>query len=272
MLVALISDVFFGNDGRPRLLGRLQAAKAGGAEIALLPEIPVNPWSPATPTPNPDDAEQEGGPRHQMLGGCARGAKIGVVGGAIVIDPSTGKRHNTALVFDASGTLVSFYRKVHLPDEDGFREPCHYEPGTDPPEVVRGFGQPFGIQICSDMNRPEGSHLLAAMGAAAIFNPRATQASTYERWRLVFRANALTSTAYVLSVARPAPEQGVPLGGASIAVDPNGEVIAESTDPVVFVQLDERVIADARRRYPGYLGLYPELYARGWSRVEARRT
>jgi len=58
--------------------------------------------------------------------------------------------------------------------------------------------------------------LMAAMGAAAILNPRATQASTYERWKLVFRANALTSTAYVLSVARPAPEQGVPLGGASI--------------------------------------------------------
>ena len=272
LTVALISDVFFESDADVRLRRRLDEAASGGASLAVLPEIPLNSWSPATRTPNPDDAEGKTGPRHQMLSACARDAGIGVVGGAIVIDPSTGKRHNTALVFDANGALVSTYRKLHLPDEEGFREPCHYEPGDEPPALVRGFGLPFGIQICSDMNRPEGSHLLGAMGAAAIINPRATQASTYERWKLVFRANALTSTAYVLSVARPAPEQGVPLGGASIAVDPNGNVIAESTDPVVFVQLDDCVIADARRRYPGYLSLYPELYARGWAAVEARST
>ena len=271
MLVALVSDVFFDQEARPRLMRRLEEAKAGGAGLAVLPEIPLNPWSPATRTPSPDDAEPADGQRQQLLSACARQVGIGVVGGAILIDPSSGKRHNTALVFDKNGTLVSTYRKVHLPDEDGFHEPCHYEPGNTPPEVVRGFALPFGIQICSDMNRPEGCHLLAAMGAAAIFNPRATQASTYERWKLVFRANALTSTAYVLSVARPAPEHGVPLGGPSIAVDPNGEVIAESTDAVVLVQLDERVVADARRRYPGYLNLYPELYARGWQHV-ARRT
>ena len=271
MRVALISDVFFDNDARARLSRRLEAARTRGAELAVLPEIPLNPWSPATPTPDPNDAEGESGPRHQMLSGCAGDAGIGVVGGAIVMDPATGKRHNTALVFDAGGTLVSAYRKVHLPDEDGFREPCHYEPGTSPPDVVRAFALPFGIQICSDMNRPEGCHLLAAMGAAAILNPRATQASTYERWKLVFRANALTSTAYVLSVARPAPEQGVPLGGASIAIDPNGDVIAEATDPIVLVELDEQVIAAARRRYPGYLKLYPDLYARGWS-AAARST
>jgi predicted amidohydrolase len=187
------------------------------------------------------------------------------VGGAIVIDPSTSRRHNTALVFDSTGTLVSSYRKVHLPDEEGFREPCHYDPGSDSPTVVREFGVPFGIQICSDMNRPEGSHLLGAMGVVAIVNPRATQASTYERWKLVFRANALTSTAYVLSVTRPGPEQGVAIGGPSIAVDPNGDVLVESTDPIVLVQLDSRVVADARRRYPGYLSQNAALYARGWA-------
>jgi predicted amidohydrolase len=270
MLVALISDVFFDRQASARLMRRLDEARAGGAALAVLPEIPLNRWTPATETPDPDDAEREAGPRHQRLSACAREAGVGIVGGAIVIDSSTGKRHNTAFVFDASGTLVSTYRKVHLPDEEGFREPCHYEPGTAPPDVVKGFALPFGIQICSDMNRPEGCHLLAAMGAAAILNPRATQASTYERWKLVFRANALTSTAYVLSVARPAPEQGVPLGGPSIAVDPNGEVIAESTEPVVLVPLDERVIADSRRRYPGYLNLYPDLYAQGWSAAAGR--
>jgi N-carbamoylputrescine amidase len=195
---------------------------------------------------------------------------MGVIGSAIVRDPATGTRHNTALVLDARGELVGQYRKVHLPDEEGFREPCHYAPGTDLPRVIDAFPMSLGIQICSDINRPQGCHLLAAMGASVIINPRATEAATFDRWKVVFRANALTSATYVLSVNRPAPEQGVPLGGPSIAIDPNGDVLVESADPVVVVTLEERAIAEARRRYPGYLAVYSDLYARGWSTVALR--
>jgi predicted amidohydrolase len=272
MKVALLSDVFFTPDGESRLRRRLADAKSQGADLVVLPEIPLNPWSPATDMARDEDAEPPAGPRHRILSGCARDAGVGVVGGAIVIDPATGRRHNTALVFDQAGALVATYRKVHLPDEEGFREPCHYQPGTDPPAVIRAFPLPFGIQICSDMNRPEGSHVLGAMGAVAIVNPRATQAATFDRWKLVFRANALTSTAYVLSVNRPGPEQGVSIGGSSVVVDPNGEVLLESSDALVVAELDQRAIEDARRRYPGYLSHYPELYARGWRKVPSGLT
>jgi N-carbamoylputrescine amidase len=270
MRVALVSDVFYSADAEPRLRRRLAEAKARGATLAVLPEIPLNPWSPATATPRDEDAETAHGPRHQMLGRCAHEGRIAVVGGAIVVDPSTGRRHNTALVFDDEGSLVGSYRKVHLPDEEGFREPCHYDPGSDPPQAIRAGGLTFGVQICSDMNRPAGSHVLGAAGAQAILNPRATQAITYERWKLVFRANALTSTTYVLSVNRPGPEQGVDIGGPSIAVDPNGDVLVESMDPVTTVDLDEHVITNARRRYPGYLAHFPAIYARGWNQVNRR--
>ena len=269
MRVALVSDVFFTADGEARLRQRLADAKARGAKLAVLPEIPLNPWSPATSTARGEDAEPPAGPRHQILSRCAREGGIAVVGGAIVVDPSTGKRHNTALVFDADGSLVGTYRKVHLPDEEGFREPCHYDPGAEPPRAIRAGDLTFGVQICSDMNRPEGSHLLGAMGASAIVNPRSTQSITYERWKLVFRANALTSTTYVLSVNRPGPEQGVEIGGPSIAVDPNGDVLVESTDPVVSVDVDEGVIKEARKRYPGYLAHFAGIYARGWTGLDS---
>ena len=269
--IALVRDVFFGPDGTGRLRGRLAEAKAAGAELAVLPELPLDPWSPATPVPRGEDAEPPGGPRHAALASAARDVGIGLVGGAIVKDPATGRRHNTALVFDAGGVLRASYAKVHLPDEEGFHEPCHYEPGTRMASPVGGFAMPFGVQICSDMNRPEGSHLLAAAGAAAIVNPRATQASTYERWKLVFRANALTSCAYVLSVNRPGPEQGVTIGGASIAVGPDGDVLFESIEPVIAVTLEQRVLAAARRRYPGYLAVNAAMYAEAWARTVGDR-
>jgi N-carbamoylputrescine amidase len=266
--IALISEVFCEADGEERLAKRLGEARDLGVELAVLPELPLNPWSPATELARDEDAELPNGPRHRRLSAAAKKGGIGVLGGAIVRDPRTGIRHNTALVLDAQGSLVATYRKVHLPEEPGFWETSHYQPGDRPPEPIREFGLPFGVQICSDINRPTGSSILSAMGAAAIFCPRATEEITYERWRLVFRANALTSGCYILSVNRPGPEQGVALGGPSLAIDPNGEFLAETSEPLCVVELSTATVAEARRRYPGYLKQPADLYARGWRAAE----
>jgi N-carbamoylputrescine amidase len=268
--LALISDVFFTDDAAARLRARLSEARAAGAAVALLPEIPLNPWSPATPTPRDDDAEEPGGRRHSIMSAVAKELGIGLVGGAIVRDPETGRRLNTALVFDAHGALVGRYAKVHLPDEPGFHEPCHYEPGDEPAMPIEAFSVPVGVQICSDMNRPVAAHALAAAGAVAILHPRATEAATYERWKLVLRSTAITCCAYVLSVNRPGPEQGVPIGGPSLAIDPNGEVMVETTEPVAVVTLEESVLTNARRRYPGYLRTNARIYADAWGRAARR--
>ena len=77
LTVALISDVFDTPDAQRRLTARLEEAKSQGAELACLPEIPCNPWSPATKTPSDDDAEAPDGPRHTMMSGAARTVGIG---------------------------------------------------------------------------------------------------------------------------------------------------------------------------------------------------
>ena len=269
LTIALISDVFFSVDHEERLRSRLTTAKRAGADVAVLPEIPLNPWSPATPTPRDEDAEAPSGPRHRALASAAAEIGIGVIGGAIVRDPASGRRHNTALVFDARGALVATYMKIHLPDEPGFHEPCHYQPGSAVAEPIHAFGLAVGIQICSDINRPAASHALAAAGAVAILHPRATEAATYERWKLVLRSTAITTCAYVLSVNRPGPEQNVPIGGPSVAIDPNGDVLVETTDPIAVVTLDDRLLQEARRRYPGYLPTNASQYAAAWRRATA---
>ena len=271
MIVALVSDVFDDAGGPARLATRLGEARARGAELALLPELPLNPWSPATEIVREEDAEPVEGPRHQILSAVARDVGVAVVGGAIVQDPLTRRRYNTALVFDRAGRHLTSYRKVHLPQEEGFWETRHYEPGDALSPVLDAFAMRVGLQICSDINRPEGCHLLGAMGAEVILNPRATEAATFDRWRTVFVANAMTSGAYVLSVNRPHEEQGVKLGGPSFAVAPTGEVIAETTDTMTLVALDRAVVTSARQRYPGYLATRADLYAEGWRQVKRTR-
>ena len=86
-----------------------------------------------------------------------------------------------------------------------------------------------------------------------------------------FIANAMTSGAYVLSVARPREELGVPLGGPSFAVAPTGDVLVETTDPIAVVDLDRAVVEEARARYPGYLATRADLYAEGWKRINTTR-
>lgn len=270
LTVALVSEVFFEADGAARLQDRLQEAAERGADLALLPEIPLNPWSPASKELVEGDAEEEGGPRTQAMAEAARAARIGVVGGIIRRDPASGRRTSRALVFDTGGEIVGRYEKLHLPDEPGFWEPSHYDPGTEPPRRIDALALPIGVQLCSDTNRPEGSHLLGADGALAILIPRATEERTYQRWRVVFRANALTSCAYVLSVNRPSPERGVLIGGPSIAVSPSGEVLVETTDRLALITLDAAVVGRARAAYPGYLPVRARLYADAWAEIAGR--
>jgi predicted amidohydrolase len=267
--IALISEVFC--DDYSRLTDWLRDAKLRGADLVVLPEIPLHPWSPATEHAREEDAEDPVGARHRAMSYAARDAGIGLVGGAIVRDAATKRRHNTALVFDDTGALVSSYRKVHLPEEEGFWETRHYEPGDALPMVIDGFPLKLGLQICSDINRPQGSQLLAAMGAEVIINPRATEAATFARWKTVFIGNAMTTGTYILSVARPREEFGVKLGGPSFAVAPTGDVLVETTDPIAIVDLDRAVIEEARQKYPGYLATRADLYAEGWKRVKTTR-
>lgn len=266
LTIALISEVFWEPDGPIRLKQRLADAAERGADVAVLPEIPLNPWSPATKAARDDDAEPMDGPRARAQAEAAAEAGIGLVGGIIHRDEQ-GRRTSRALVIDAAGSIKATYEKLHLPEEPGFWETSHYEPGTEPPRRIDAFGLPIGVQICSDNNRPEGVHILGAQGAMAIVNPRASEERTFQRWKTVWRANALTACCYVLSVNRPHPEGGVLLGGPSIAIDPRGDVLLETTDRLALVTLDAAVVTDARRDYPGYLPIWSRLYADAWAEI-----
>lgn len=268
MAVAIITEVFPDPPAWKRLPETLREAKGLGAELAVLPEIPLNPWSPASKAPRDEDAEPVDGPRQNALSSAAADTGLAVLGGAIIRDPDTGVRHNTALLYGKSGSCLARYRKVHLPAEEGFWETSHYEPGKEPPTVVSGLPLRVGFQVCSDVNRTTGFQLLGAMGAEVVLVPRCTPPQTYERWKLVLRANAVTSGCYVVSSNRPALAPGGLIGGPSIAISPTSEVLLETTDRIGVVTLSRETIRAARADYPGYLKVYPDLYARAWGEVE----
>jgi predicted amidohydrolase len=267
LTLALVTEVFPEPSDWERLHAVVSKAREKGAELVVLPEIPLNPWSPASKEQRDDDAEEVDGPRQRALSQAASGAGLAILGGAIIRDPDTGVRHNTALLYNAFGSCLARYKKIHLPSEEGFWETSHYDPGHEPPTVVSGLPLRIGMQICSDVNRTTGFQLLGAMGAEVVLAPRCTPPQTYERWKLVLRANAVTTGVYVISANRPAPTADGLIGGPSIAISPSSEVLLETTDPMSLVTLRRDVVEAARAEYPGYLKVYPEVYARGWQGV-----
>ena len=271
--VALLSRVYPERDNRLE-----QDLATIRADLVVLPELPLNPWSPATQTAREDDVDDW---RSSCLSRAAAGAGKAVLGGVIEATlsdtprrpPQGGAlagRRNTAYLWGPDGKSCLRYEKMHLPHEPGFWETHHYQPGVEAPRVSDQLGFPLGVQLCSDTNRPFGSLALQAQGAAAIIIPRATEKATFGRWRRIFQALAQITACYVLSVNRPHPEAGVPLGGPSIVVRPDGEVLVESDDPVVHLTLEHSKVVAARGGYPGYLDFPLEVYASAWGELLTR--
>ena len=154
---------------------------------------------------------------------------------------------------DGAGEVRATYEKLHLPEEPGFWETSHYEPGTEAPRRIDAFGVPIGVQICSDNNRPEGTHLLGAQGAMAVLVPRASEEKTYQRWKTVFRSNALTGCVLRPERQPAGPRGGVLIGGPSVAIDPSGFALVETTDRMALVTLD----ASHRDRCPAQVPRLP---------------
>ena len=46
--VALVTEVFFDDPDGEALRGALAEAKSRGADVAVLPELPLNGWAPAS--------------------------------------------------------------------------------------------------------------------------------------------------------------------------------------------------------------------------------
>jgi predicted amidohydrolase len=127
-----------------------------------------------------------------------------VVGGVFQDGPPAGTCSNAAIVIDRSGRLVGRYDKVHpvldgvAPDgtfvlEGGIR------PGNEYNVIDLDIGR-IGVQICYDVNFPEGWQRLKERGAELVLFPTqspqltrpATYAAMHEYWVVssTFRNNA----------------------------------------------------------------------------------
>jgi predicted amidohydrolase len=213
-------------------LGRVQEALAGaagrGADLAVFPE--------ATQARFGSDlravAEPLDGAFGSGLAEAARASGVALVAGVFEPAPD-GRVFNTAVAYDAAGTRVAAYRKIHLFDALGERESAVVAPGGQP-VVADLCGLRVGFMTCYDVRFPELARALAVRGAELIVIPGAWAAGLFkeEHWVTLVRARAIENTVWVAAAGQvpdhSAPPTRAPTGiGRSMLADPMGTVRAD---------------------------------------------
>ena len=230
-----------------------------------------------------DLAEPVPGPTSECFANLARDLGIVIIG-SIFERRAAGVYHNTALIFDADGSLAGTYRKMHIPDDPLYYEKYYFTPGD---LGFRSFDTRFGriaALVCWDQWYPEAARLAALAGAQILFYPTAIGwhpsekakygAAQHDAWRTIQRAHAIANGLYVAAVNRVGyegpPEHGLEFWGKSFVADPFGQVIAEAShgaEETLIVECDPRRIEEVRRNWPFLRDRRIDAYAGITSRV-----
>ena len=200
------------------LIGR---AADQGADFLCLPELFANF---GRSQPAHETAEEVEGPINGFLRDQARKHRINLVTTVALI--RNGAPANTAVIYSRDGELVGTYDKVHLaPGEER-----HMRRGTAFP-VVEVEGVRVGMQICFDLNFPEGCRVLAVKGADVIFWPNLWGGMPEDYTDVILRARAMENLVCLVSsgcfLEGDTDFRTPKIFPRSCVVDPNGTILAE---------------------------------------------
>lgn len=211
----------------------LQQAARQGAAVAVLPENFA--FMGMGEADKLAVAEAQGtGPIQDFLAEQARSLGLWIVAGTMPLQVAGETRVAAAcLVYDAAGSTVARYDKIHLFDVDvpgkteSHRESRGVRPGTQPVTVDTPAGR-LGLAVCYDVRFPELFRELLAQGAEWFTLPSAFTVPTGRaHWELLLRARAVENLCYMVAPAQSGfHENGRETHGDSLIVEPWGRVLA----------------------------------------------
>jgi predicted amidohydrolase len=234
-----------------RMMALMEQAAARGATFVVYPELALTTFFPRWYHEDRRAADAwfefaMPNPAVQPLFDRARALGVGFTFGYAEAT-SDGHRYNTSILIDRAGTIVGRYRKVHLPGHVAFDperthqhlEKRYFEPGDLGFPVWRTMGGIFGMMICNDRRWPESYRVMGLQGVEMItlgFNTpsvnsqRAAEGPEQRIFhhKLSLQAGAYQNATWVVAVAKAGVEDGHPLFGCSLIVDPDGQIVAES--------------------------------------------
>ena len=243
------------NDSRAsvvqRMLALLELAREQGCELVVFPELALTTFFPRWYMTDPQEVDswferEMPSDVTRPLFDFSREHGIAISFGYAELTPE-GRHFNTSILTDRQGNIVGKYRKVHLPGHVEFDterdfqhlEKRYFEPGDLGFPTWENQGAVMGMCICNDRRWPETYRVMGLQGVELItlgYNTPSINSQNRgegEEHRLFhselcMQAGAYQNATWVVGVAKAGVEDGFPLMGGSVIIDPNGFVVARA--------------------------------------------
>ena len=234
-----------------RMLALLEQAKGKGCDLVAFPELCLTTFFPRWYME--DQAEVDQWFETEMpnaatapLFDAAKSAGIAISFGYAELTPE-GQHFNTSILTDKAGNIVGKYRKTHLPGhreydtERAFQhlEKRYFLEGDTGFPVWRVQDTIMGMCICNDRRWPEVYRVMGLQGVELVMlgyntpsvNSQMSDEALDKRLyhsELSMTAGAYQNSTWVVGIAKAGDEDGHPLMGGSVIVDPNGFVMVRA--------------------------------------------
>ena len=224
------------------------------SELVVLGEMPFAPWLAGTDDVDPE-AWRQAVEAHDMWI-----ERLDDLGGAIVAgsrpELHDGVPYNEGFIWTKTQGYIPTHIKYYLPDEPGFWEATWYR--RSPTKSFKAMpiaDASTGFMICTDMWFTEHARGYADQDVDLLLVPRATEGRTVSKWLAGGRAAAVMSGAFCVSSNRQGMSNGVMFGGSGWIIDPDGNVLATTSDaePFATIDVDLGAAREAKKGYPRYV-------------------
>jgi N-carbamoyl-D-amino-acid hydrolase len=235
-----------------RMIALMDEAKREGADLIVYPELALTTFFPRWYME--DKVEIDAWFEREMPNAATQALferaahhQMAMSFGYAELTPD-GHHFNTSILTDKSARIVGKYRKVHLPGHSEFDaerdfqhlEKRYFEPGDLGFNVWRALGGILGMAVCNDRRWPETFRVMGLQGVEMVligyntpsFNAQKREEGPEKRMfhnRLSAQAGAYQNSTWVVSVAKAGVEDGFPMIGGSMIVNPDGEIVVEAT-------------------------------------------
>ncbi|MFC1584041.1 carbon-nitrogen hydrolase [Fibrobacterota bacterium] len=264
-----------------RLLSLVRKAAGSGARILVLPELFLHRYfCQAEDSGNFLLAHSQHRDEIKRLRALAKELEI------VLIVPYFEKRekdvyHNSAVIFDADGSDLGTYRKMHIPDDPGFHEKYYFTPGDLGFKTFSTRYGRVGVLICWDQWFPEAARLTALSGCDLIVCPTAiawdrrelkglsaeegnmVKTEQLEAWKTVQRSHAIANGVFLAAVNRVGREDNLDFWGSSFICNTMGGELGSlnvTEEKVLIADCDFGEIEKTRNTWTFFRDRRPEWY------------
>ena len=154
-------------------IDKIRSAAKKKAKIICLPELFLSPYFCQTESHSKFKlAEKIPGPITSIYSNLAKELSV-ILMISLFEKKTSGFYHNTSIVINEKGKIVSKYRKMHIPDDPGYYEKFYFTPGDLGFKSIKTKHGNIGSLVCWDQWFPEAARLTALKVAEILFYPTA---------------------------------------------------------------------------------------------------